>query len=673
MSVHPFRNRAEKMIAELPPSVRGVWQDWINEKSQKLRSFVGVDGEGGGTDAIGRQNYLLLRAGDCLLFNDNKRLTTLECLDFIASLEKSPIYCAYYFDYDVTQIIRDLDIRDMRRLVNREAVSEENASLYSGGIVWNGFKLDYIMKKFFRVRRTHPDDTHDHKVNPTITISDVGQFFQCKFAKALKDWNIASEETLRIIEQGKAARPTFETMTDIEIEYNKREVEMLAQLMEAFRDVCIESSYVPKQWQGPGWLAREILYKEGIPRRKDLAVKIPLELEEFANTAYYGGRFEIFKIGSLRNVYEYDISSAYPRAMLDLPCLTHGRWRRQMDIATSSHLYLADIEFRYRNDERTSCPLPIRLKKGSIYWPVTGRGRYWSWEIEADPALEVIKVHDCWSFEPSCDCKPFAGIEEIYNLRKKIGKSTKGYALKLGLNSIYGKLCQSVGKPTYANAIYGSLITAHCRAALIRASLQCDPDNLVMMATDGLFTTQPLTLDFGANIGQWEQKQHSEMFIVQPGVYFIENSERPKTRGVPMATLSALEDQFRSTFAEWMTDIKFDLLGFPLTFPYVTAELHSYIGAKLALARNKPMTAGSWIDIQKRITFDFRNKRQFGSLAADRSHINTRPYRGDPHVPTVFYRKDIGAWREDAALFELERGSGPDFYAFAPHEDAKLL
>jgi hypothetical protein len=42
----------------------------MTTKQASLRyPFVGVDGEGGGTDELGRQNYLLLRAGDELLFN----------------------------------------------------------------------------------------------------------------------------------------------------------------------------------------------------------------------------------------------------------------------------------------------------------------------------------------------------------------------------------------------------------------------------------------------------------------------------------------------------------------------------------------------------------------------------------------------------------------------------
>jgi hypothetical protein len=43
-------------------------------------------------------------------------------------------------------------------------------------------------------------------------------------------------------------------------------------------------------------------------------------LEELAQQAYYGGRFEVGAVGRLsQEIWEYDIHSAYPSQMSKLP------------------------------------------------------------------------------------------------------------------------------------------------------------------------------------------------------------------------------------------------------------------------------------------------------------------------------------------------------------------
>ena len=58
----------------------------------KLRPFMAIDGEGGGTDELGRQNYLLMVASgqtageEYILHREGKPLSTRDCLEFILSL-----------------------------------------------------------------------------------------------------------------------------------------------------------------------------------------------------------------------------------------------------------------------------------------------------------------------------------------------------------------------------------------------------------------------------------------------------------------------------------------------------------------------------------------------------------------------------------------------------------
>ena len=84
----------------------------------KLRPFMAIDGEGGGTDALGRQNYFLMVASgqtsgeEHVLHRQGKPLSTRDCLEFILSLPADHRLVGYGFGYDVTQILRGIKAAD---------------------------------------------------------------------------------------------------------------------------------------------------------------------------------------------------------------------------------------------------------------------------------------------------------------------------------------------------------------------------------------------------------------------------------------------------------------------------------------------------------------------------------------------------------------------------------
>jgi hypothetical protein len=605
------------------------------------RPFVGVDGEGAGVDEIGRQNYMLLRAGDDYLM-EPRHLSTFECLEFIADLDPSPIYVGYYFNYDVTMILRD--------------VPPDLNLLAQNGVNWNGFKIHYMPNKEFWVCRSvwNVDVQRYEETTKRITINDVGPFFQCPFYKALGNWKIGNPEQLKEIAAGKALRPEFSEITTQIFSYNRLECEMLAELMECFREMCGHCNIIPDRWQGPGWIAAKMLHQNGILKTKELSGLIDPRLWDFANKAYYGGRFEVTRIGHVaQQVFEYDICSAYPHGMLPLPCLQHGEWSYTTGVPTEA-IYMAEIHFRYPSDSFL-CDFPIRNKKtGTIFWPTEGNGWYHSVEIEAALDRDVydfIDIKSAWQYHRQCDCKPFGEfVPRIYSERKSIGKGTKGYPLKLGLNSLYGKLCQSIGAAPYANPIWGGQITAHCRAALIKAYAQLDhPEDVVMLATDGIYTLRELKVTVGDHLGEWEAQCHSGMFLLKPGVYYYDTSGKaPKTRGVARSVLMMQENKIRSLFSEWLEktgDCPIDLLGMPVLrgyAPTVEIPVINFIGRRLAIARGKPETAGVWKASTRVEKIDWSTKRDGGRVAEDGRSIITIAKRGSPKLMTDPYRKQIG-------------------------------
>src|SRR5579871_733116 len=243
-----------------PGRINGNDVDHHNYATRKAnapeREFRGVDGEGGNVEEPGtlfgtRHQYLSLRAGPDLL-ETGSPLTWLECLQFLSGLDPNYIYVSYFFDYDVTMIIRTLPEERARRLlypVMREIGKDGGALPVDVG----DFQIDYLPHKEFRVRRRGA-----HK---WVIISDTGQFFQGTFLNTLKKWGVGTPEELAMIEKGKSMRAVFAEMTDETRAYNALECVLLEELMTHFRVVCQETGYVPRKWQGPGYLASAMLDK----------------------------------------------------------------------------------------------------------------------------------------------------------------------------------------------------------------------------------------------------------------------------------------------------------------------------------------------------------------------------------------------------------------------------
>lgn len=659
-----FRAAQQKSRAQHTPQTnRQAWRD--NQRHYRAahprtkaadREFIGCDGEGGDLAGPLSHTYLLLRIGKQTIENP-AGLSAEECLGFIADQEPNKSYIAYYFDYDVTMILRGLSNERLLKLLDREGRSHaKDGTKLNRALpveVFGQYEIDYMPTKYFMVRRSG--------TKKWVTINDVGPFFQCSFLKAIKLWKIGTPEQWERIEAGKFSRSTFTAMTDEIRHYNGEEVELLQELMEAFRETCKDVGYVPSQWQGPGYLAVSMFQRNRIPKTKVYLDNLPIDFLIASRNAFYGGRFETASVGPVPGpVYQYDINSAYPWALTQLPCLEHGRWSHMDD--PDSPFVLRKVRFKERAPGKAQVAfmgLPIRHKDGSIVFPERGTGWYWSCELDA-AKHQQYKTLDAWSYRKHCQCVPFSWIPNVYQERLALGKAARGIVLKLGLNSMYGKMVQSVGNPPYAQPVWGSLITSLVRAKLYSGihSGQCSQyrcgARVHMLATDALFSTEPLDLPCSKELGEWDFEEHPSMFIVQPGVYWLgEGDKLPKTRGIPQRDVIAHKEHFLELFAtDWTGRIDIPLV--------------SFFGMRIALAQHKRKYLGQWIDIHKRVGFAWQSKRQGRgpkgeSLDKDKyGCYRTDVIRLDESVETVPYSKDIGRIFEKA---DIEGGmlDQPDF------------
>lgn len=607
-------------------------------KYRSLWEFRGVDGEGGNVAEPGtlfgtRHQYLSLRVGPNLLQTGDP-LSWRDCFEFLCEQPRTGfIYVAYFFDYDVTMMIRTLPAWVAQKLLNRHLrFAKDDPQGFSMPVDYGGYQFDYLPHKEFKVRRAGE--------RRWMIISDVGQFFQSTFLTTLERWDIGTPEERECIRKGKAMRAEFAEHTP-EIEYyNTLECLLLEQLMTRFRQTCQETGYVPKKWQGPGHLASAMLEKHGIPRRDAIPI---LENEHFYNlalAAYYGGRFETTAVGPIRGtVYQYDINGAYVALLRTLPCLIHGSWRRVTERPSYESVWFGRVSFHHP-EFRSLCNLPFRNKKGNIYYPRSGIGVYWSTELAAaERAGTETEFHEGWLYESHCECRWFNFVDSYYEERLRLGKTAKGFVLKLAGNSIYGKLAQSIGYAPWANPVWAGMITAGCRAMLIDAYKQ-DMSHTYMLATDGIFCSKKLDLPISQKLGEWEETVHPDgsVFIVQPGLYFC--GDDAKSRGVERGRIYGMRELFEQKFWEFYKD-------HGITYP-VPVKVNNFITARMALMRGKWKLAGVWEHKEREITFDWANKRGQGLLYSDPENGTQRTYPpigGKEHESAPYARRIGGNLR----------------------------
>lgn len=490
----------------------------LSNRLPETREFVAWDGEGY-TDDNGEHHYYLFGAstGDIV---GAKSLGTADCLELLLMVERAKpeaYHVIFAGNYDVNMILKDVSLEALQ-------------SLKATGICkWKGYRLEYRKGKMFRVSRN----------GESITLFDVFTFFQTSFVKAIAEYlGDAYPELITIIEQGKQARGTFTYDDSPDVKrYMEAELSMLVKLCNRLRELLIRAGIVITKWHGPGAVANTILKAKSIRR-----TELPNPVKLCGQHAYSGGRFEQFRIGRASGqVYQYDIRSAYPAAIAELPQLG-GDWvheRTPLRILNYSLYHVVwnipDVPpwFPY--------PFPWRRRNGAIYYPHQGATWIWGCELNALPdwVRRYVRVIEGWVYEDN-GTRPFGWISEMYERRaewKRQGEPAQ-LALKLGMNSIYGKLAQQIGwritkgelkLPPNHQLEHAGFVTAFARSKLYPAMIQAE-DGLIACETDAVYSSRQLKLDIGPGLGQWEEEQYEDIVYVQSGVYWALSNGKWKTR-----------------------------------------------------------------------------------------------------------------------------------------------
>lgn len=675
------------------------------------QKFIGVDGEGVNLPTS-EHRYVMLSCGDQTLYKNGDALNHDDCLTFLYDCflaEKDPkaAYVGFYLGYDFTMWLKSITAHEAEMLFSPSGIAKrkrKNSPMPFPVYLGSQWEIDMLGMKRLRFRPHRHNGKADkcgcgYRIGPFSDVTelpttndlrwmyvcDVGSFFQTSFVNVLDPtaWKgeapCTADEYATIVE-GKSKRANHVDLESREWvepmrQYNILENRLLSQVMEiysqGFRTLGVKLNKT--SYFGPGQAAQQWLTTQAKGKtleREQLQDLIPAHVINAWRASYYGGRFEIFYHGTHTGTsWEYDIQSAYPHAISQLPCLCRATWHSDLDhIGWENPLALVYATVTARNEYIG--PLPHRLKNGSIVYPAKTTGWYRAVELHAAFKAGLVEAIETYNtLEGFTACKhdpPLKALANLFEERIRVGKSTPhGKALKLIYNSCYGKFAQSVGEPRYGNPIYASIITSDCRIRILNA-IATHPTaerDLLMIATDGIyFATQhpDMPTENVERLGEWEASTKSNLTLMKPGVYWDDAARQAikagkdaklKSRGI---SAKALQKQLGDIDRQFRGYISGDN-------PLPTIRLESpfsIVSPRLALARGKWHTAGqvhynlvrtdSAVIAPKREGIEIETATLFRSRIRDNSHLlswDTKPYEktfgyGDEIVDDEYYTPD---------------------------------
>lgn len=595
----------------------------------KLRPFLGVDGEGAGRDDRGRQLYQLLCAGERYI--TAKPLSTEECLEFILSLPENPILVGYYFNYDVTMILRDLPRDKMEHLCKAPSNYGGNSPytwFHDYGIEWQpGF--------LFRVCRL--DTKNKPKRHTSRTIYDVSGHFRMPFLEALQLYRVGDAADLAKIAAGKERRGAVMLVPD-DLEYCRLECDLLTELMERLREACIDADCLPRRWDGAAKITSALLSANGIPK----AVKPPTRRDVSRETHHYGqgagwqkavaqaqfgGRVECRAIGDIPGpIWLYDLGSAYPAALLTLPCPVHTEWHRFKGEPRGWRWWLGVGRYRDTANAPRWGALPVRRADQSTLYPLSAEGAWWSPELQG---LQGFDYRGGWGADRECDCHPWDWVRDAYARRMALGPEI-GYPLKIALAAINGKLSQRRGiMAPYRDIPASGLLMSWVRRRL-RDALALAHDDGIMAMTDAVASTRRLTeLHCGEGLGEWRESRLERLHVVGNGIYWSENDVR--ARSIGRSKIAAVAPEAEAAWHEWLAG-GLAPIGRP---PEVNVPLDVFIGPRTAIQMAWQLEPGTWRRFEFPLSYDWRAKRQAariegGCLITEPRHDHVKSHAYNP-------------------------------------------
>jgi hypothetical protein len=459
-----------------------------------------------------------------------------QCISFLASIGDPELIC-WNADYDVGAILKFLPPAVLERLYRLGRWHWETR--LPGWSSPGKIMLHFVPRKFLRV----------HAGKSRFTVYDLAQFYNMSLNKAARDFlgeekldpGVSWEELREALQTDPKKRKRI-------IDYcmhDARLVERLAALTQQ------KFSKIGVPFENPVSCA-SLSYRVF---KENLDFEIPREVNESGRESFRGGMIECLRAGQFPRAWYIDLRSAYPSAIRDLQDppqmwvpIEDGKVRK--DAAYASIECTVHVPAKWPKGWLPYVP----VRGGLLFYPV-GRWRTW---LDLYTFRQVSKVglvdavHGGVQGLGYSSKRPFAReIERLFRERAK--DAQKKWAIKIILNSLYGKFAETIDYKlpacdwsdledlrkvnlafearerftNHTNFFMAGEVTARTRWRLIE---DLKPADVISYATDGVFLRRlPVGLDFGENLGQWSPPEEvRDLVVVGSGIYCY-RARDPKT------------------------------------------------------------------------------------------------------------------------------------------------
>jgi len=625
----PYKDLQQRRKAVRESTAKGRANGKWEPPAQKI--FVGIDGES--------------RNGEYFLFQDSTGLRIdkhpVTIHDILPSIcrrrieGKIPINVMYGSFFDWNELFA-YEPKEIQRAIFKRGQSVDI----------DGYNVKIIPRKFTSIRPPGCPYWHPYY------FWDVGGFFQGRFDNILQDWNkkgmIGPIDPV-IVEGKKLRGDNFEGWTTEKIaEYNLAECKALVELMNAFRSSLKIAGYERlKKWSGAGCLA-DLLMDEcnaqtaikgdfswdifGRNEKEDgllnrIANATGLYGDYRRRMGYYGGRICLLQRGSFDNVYNYDLTSAYPTAITHLPGLNTAVWKSFKDFSERDlenyDMGLAEVEWKSQADTVLG-PFPFRTDgydhaKNEVIFPTYRnkgngllKGIYHLVEIKEAIRKNLWNIRltgNAWVIEQAKDY-PFKRFSELLDLRAKWSAENNpgNIPYKLAMNSGYGKTAQKLGKREYHEFFYAGYITAWTRAQLLKYVKQY---SAVLLCTDGVYSTEKLDCPVSDKWGEWKLEEGPGDFI-QAGFYRFKT--KTKTRGYPKDSFD-FDEVYAKVQKDGTCQVKDNI----------------YVGIRKSLAQNKKYPRSGFYKYPKIVNWN-NNSNRYMWYGQESLPVTTEQQTSEPYA-----------------------------------------
>lgn len=483
---------------------QGGFSGKSKQRDLKPKVIIGFDSEAD-TTSDGRPMLFQFSLPDtaeqaALLFvlPEDKQHAGLRCfIEFLETYCKRADfeYVIYGFNnqYELTQIFHDLP----------KEVKNESDFTITGISTKDGHKYGWIAEVFNNKR--HMIIFRKGKVK--VTFLDAAAFYKTSLDKAAKMLGLGEKYTSDNLDRTKFTR---EHLKDEEFLFYSRRDAYITRLIGEYIQSQHKTLNINTTISAPHFAST--VFKTHFMNG---GIMIPSEkMEQAGLYSYHGGKNGFYLDGPTEfpSIYQYDITSAYPEAMRQLPDIENSGWRKIDRYIPGAHA-LYQVSMNYNRCEYGG----IQNHDGS--WANAGVIEdIWLTSYELDELYANHEVEQLFTVTGYQCIGPNGGALSDYVDRyfsaKRNSTGPERETAKLLLNSLYGKFFQkqpvgSVGNFNIdtqrwistnpdrdydyeAGGLYNppiaSLITGYVRAKIHRLEHKYES---VMTSTDGIFATNP--------------------------------------------------------------------------------------------------------------------------------------------------------------------------------------